>query len=967
MNTLYLACTDFRLFARSPFIILNIGILTVLLSSMLSAQTTGKISGIITDAQTGEPLIGVNVVVMGTSLGAATDIEGSFFIINIPAGKYNIQISMVGYEKIIQRDIVVNSNRTVAADFKLKPSAVEQAPVIIEAVRPDVEREKTSTSEVVRAEDVKEIAGMHDVNDILGLASDVTDGHFRGGREGEELYTLQGIGIVNPLDNSTGFVPAMSSVEEVEVITSGFGAQYGNAQSGVVNISMKEGKSDNWHSFADFHTRLPGRKHFGASVFDPAGNPYLRTFLDPTTWMTSSEDPNGGGQFGAGNTISSHYGADTSEMVAVARALWAESKKYIGTNYWNKSDYFTEFSTGGPINDKMRLFVALNDNVTWPFLLTEHPDVQTQILGNVVSDVGSGTILRLSGGYGQNNTNIFPSLNSPPQTAPSYYNWLWDHILTNQYQKLTNVQAGLRFAKALSQSTFYEIKVNSFITHKLLGSAPYADYTLDKNGLTIGNMIGYNITSPADNFSFGKGSTTYQDEKSQTYSLDASFTSQVTTSHLLSAGVQSNIYKIDVNDLANNNSQQYTATPFEASLYVQDKMEFQGMIANIGLRWDMWDENIQYNPNIYSPFRVIEATDSTNSIYNKSAMNRNAPIIARLQPRIGISFPVSVSTVFHLNYGSFMQRPSFQYMLQRTVNGNYPSTLGNPTLKPQTTYSYDVGIMQGLGEGFTLDVSGYYKDVQNLIQLATFTDLDGNQYNGYINSDYADIRGFHITLNKRKGNFVANLTYHYSVATGKAAAPSQNVPNYYENGSVPGGNLPMKDIPLDFDRTQNAIFNLTYTTDEQWGFKSGETYLLGDISISSISFARTGRPYTPVDASGKTGKLFSARTPPEYNTNLKISKRIRHFFGTDVIFYVEVLNLFDNKILNYDYIFGTSQTVSQNGNIDIYSNNPIDSPSGSRYTNIYNRGKSAAYGVDQSFALYSNQPRSVTIGFSIDF
>jgi outer membrane receptor protein involved in Fe transport len=947
---------------------LYISALLMLGLTLAAAQNTGKISGIILDAQTGDPLIGTNVVLVGTSLGASTDLEGTFFILNIPAGKYDLQVSMVGYEKIIQRGVIVNSGRTTTADFKLKPTTLEQEAVVVEATRPDVEREKTSTSEIVRTEDIKQLAGMHDVSDVLGLASDVADGHFRGGRDGEELYTLHGMGIINPLDNSTGLIPIMSAVEEVEVVTSGFGAQYGNAQSGVVNISMKEGKTDQWHSFVDFHTRLPGRKHFGSSVFDPAGNPYLSTFLNPSTWATESEDPNGGGQYTTyGNAINQRYGSDTLAMIAVARSLWAEMKKNLNRNYWNTMDYSAEFSTGGPINENMRMFIALNNKVTFPFLPTEHPDDQKQILGNLVADVGNGATLRLSGAIGQNKTNVFPSLNSPPQSSPSYYNWLWDEVFGVQSRTVTNGQLGVRFTKSLGKSTFYEIKLSSLITHKLQGSAPYSNYILDTLGASISDMIGYYISSPGDNFNFGKGGQLYQDDKTQTYSLDASFTSQITKNHLLNAGVQSNVYHIDVNDVSSGTTQLYTATPIEASLYAQDKIEFEGMIANVGLRVDIWDENTNYNPNIYSPFRLVSGTDTTTSVYNKSAMNTKVPTVTKLQPRVGLSFPISINTVFHLNYGSFMQRPSFQYVLQQTVNGNFPTTLGNPALKPQTTYSYDVGVMQGLGEGFTLDMSGYYKDVQNLIQAATYRDVNNNEYTTYINSDYADIRGFRVTLNKRKGNFSATLSYHYSVATGKAASPGQYVPKYYENPSIPtGGNALPKDNYLDFDRTHNAILNLSYLTGENWGLKIGNSYPLADVSISSSTFARSGRPYSGYNAAGSI-EVFNKRTPAEYNTSMKLSKRFRNVGGTNVVLYVEVLNLFNNQILNYDYLFGTSQNVTNNNNIQIYENNGVDSPNGIRYKNIYNQSKGTAYGIDQSFAIYSNEPRSINIGLSVEF
>src|SRR3989338_3529185 len=96
------------------------------------------------------------------------------------------------------------------------------------------------------------------------------------------------MGITNPLDNSSAFLPIMSAVEEVEVITSGFEVQYGNAQSGVVNISMKEGKSNKWQSRLETRGRAAGRKHFGPSVYDPRANPYLGFLLDTAAWRRTT-------------------------------------------------------------------------------------------------------------------------------------------------------------------------------------------------------------------------------------------------------------------------------------------------------------------------------------------------------------------------------------------------------------------------------------------------------------------------------------------------------------------------------------------------------------------------------------------------------------------------------------------------------------------------------------------------------
>ncbi|HSQ74522.1 MAG TPA: TonB-dependent receptor, partial [Bacteroidota bacterium] len=288
--------------------------LCLLLVSTALAQDGGKLSGIVRDRATREPLPGVNVTIRGTKMGASTSTTGAYFILNVNPGVYEVTATLVGYQTVTQRQVEVNVNRTTSLNFSLSETGVELAQeVVVTAERPDVAREKTSTSEIVRAEEVLLTPGMRDLTDVLTLSSDVVDGHFRGGRENEELYVLAGMGIVNPLYGASAFAPIMSAVEEVEVITSGFSAQYGNAQSGVVNISMKEGKSDRWRGRAELRGRVPGAKHFGPGVFDESANPYMQLLNTPEKWLGVDESSSGGGRYYStiGNGYDGKFGGDS--------------------------------------------------------------------------------------------------------------------------------------------------------------------------------------------------------------------------------------------------------------------------------------------------------------------------------------------------------------------------------------------------------------------------------------------------------------------------------------------------------------------------------------------------------------------------------------------------------------------------------------------------------------------------------
>lgn len=939
---------------------------------MVWAQNVGRIAGVVTDAATGDPLPGVNVTVVGTPLGAATDIEGQYYILNVPPGRYAVRASMIGYQPVVVEDVVVHADRTTQVNFSLSEAAFEIGEIVVQAVRPDVERDKTATSHIVRFDEVQAVPGMRNISDVLALAADVIDGHFRGGRQGEEYYTLQGMGIVNPLDNSSAFMPIMSAVEEVEVITSGFSAQYGNAQSGVVRISMKEGGRSRWSTRLETRMRAPGRKHFGPSVFDPKANTYLRLlyYNEGNIWVTGDPGSDTPQPFyGAmASGLTGYFAGDREAQLAMARALYEQMRRDVNRDYGNEIDYAAELATGGPINERMRLFMALGLTKQWPFLPTESPNVEYQAMGNVVTDITESATFRLSGGLSHQRNNVFPGRNSPS----GYQRWLWDRIVGIQDQRRTNVQLGGRLTHALSPSTYYEFQLNTLHTHNQVGSTPTPPILPDtvEVNWAVGTLSWPNNNSP-DGINYQVGNDFFTKEKTQTLSFEGSLTSQLTPSHLLHGGIQLNTYLIQVSNMVNVRSnrqrEEYQARPFEAAVFLQDKMEFEGLIANVGLRLDVWYSGKEYYVDLFEPFGK---PDSLGRFNPTNGIRKKPPVHVRLQPRLGISFPVSVNTVFHLNYGSFMQRPSFQYIVYSSIGQlrNDPLVLGNPSLKPETTNSYDVGVVQALGAGFTLDISGYYKDVKNLVQQANFIDdRAGYQVSSYFNLDYADIRGFRIALNKRRGALTGTVNYQYSYATGKSPTATAATPIFNRDtlGVVTNDltNVPTRDILLDFDRRHNLIVTVTYSTGESWGPKIFDKYILNNMTFSVYSTARSGRPYTsPSDLR----KINTKRTPAEYNTDLKITKRIKNFFGASASLYFEVFNLFNNKILNYNYLFRRPTPTNPNLALQYYEQYPInDRENGVRYW--WDKGRQGPFAIDQSFLLYSNQPRSYNFGIVIDF
>jgi hypothetical protein len=202
------------------------------------AGTTGKIAGKIVDASSKEPLIGVNIILEGTSLGAATDLDGNYFIINIPPGTYNVRASLVGYNSVTFTNVKVSVDQTTSVDFELSEEAVELEGIVVSATKPIVQKDLTSTEKKVSGEDISMLP-VEDIQSVINLQAGVVDGHFRGGRIGEVKYLIDGVSANDVFSGTPTLEAEINSIEEVQILTGTFNAEYGEALSGVVNQVTK--------------------------------------------------------------------------------------------------------------------------------------------------------------------------------------------------------------------------------------------------------------------------------------------------------------------------------------------------------------------------------------------------------------------------------------------------------------------------------------------------------------------------------------------------------------------------------------------------------------------------------------------------------------------------------------------------------------------------------------------------------
>jgi hypothetical protein len=266
--------------------------LIFLLAGKGFSQTVGKITGEVKDAANGEPLPGVNIIIVDTYLGAATDVDGNYFILNIPVGSYQLQASMMGYRTITKTDVQVSLDRVTKVNFRMEATVLEGEQVIVVAERDILHKEISNSQQVVAATQIVETAGVRTMNQFLGSQAGISDERhltIRGGSADQTGAIINGITFVNPRIGLAEASIPLSAVEQVSLQTGGFSAEYGNYRSGILNVTTKIGEKDAYHVSFNYSRNTPHMKRFGKSLYDPT-NFGLRAYMDPVVSFVGTKD-----------------------------------------------------------------------------------------------------------------------------------------------------------------------------------------------------------------------------------------------------------------------------------------------------------------------------------------------------------------------------------------------------------------------------------------------------------------------------------------------------------------------------------------------------------------------------------------------------------------------------------------------------------------------------------------------------
>ena len=213
----------------------------LLMPYLLWAQVTGKISGRVVDANSGQPLPGVNVQIVGTSRGASTDMNGEFYILNLQPGAYILEFSMIGYQTVCLEGVNVSVNRTAFVNVSMKETVLETDEIVVTASRMAQKKDQTSSIRNVSSEQI-EVLPVENVKGVLQMQAGLVAGHFRGGRANEVAYMVDGLQVTEAFRGESQLISVEpEAIQDLEVITGTFNAEYGRAMSGVVNAVTKEG------------------------------------------------------------------------------------------------------------------------------------------------------------------------------------------------------------------------------------------------------------------------------------------------------------------------------------------------------------------------------------------------------------------------------------------------------------------------------------------------------------------------------------------------------------------------------------------------------------------------------------------------------------------------------------------------------------------------------------------------------
>lgn len=880
----------------------------VFVVTQMSAQPKGIIAGKVVDKKTGEPLPSVNVAVKGTYYGAVTDFDGKFTISNINPGTYNIEVSLLGYKSVQFTGIKVNAGETFSLDVKMEETVLSLGQeVVIVGEKPLFNIEETQSRRSLTSEDIKASA-VQNIKDVVSLQTGVvqTDNeiHIRGGRGYENAFLIDGVSVQDPLAGTGfGLQIAPAAIQEIEVLTGGYNAEFGQATSGVVNITTKEGATKYSGSLEykrdHFGFNNNNRSNFNTDIFEASlsGPEPLTTYLLPSM----------------GITIPGSVG-------------------FFGTFYGNFTDGYTrwveQLVNGKPVGYQLRVPTQLHsslypgntflaprrsNNWSWLSKITWKPSATFKLAYTYTQSIV----------IDQNSQTVQATLERVEPNPGFQYEFQNIPDSSNTFTQ-RNIQHSLSLTHTLSSQTFYELRVSRY-TARVRGDANgkyFTEYTEPRDIVTL-PIEYYNLNRdtigiiPGDGFYDVGNPTRWRDHYLSEWTMKGDITNYFTEKHKFKSGIEFRFQDIQMVDIVapwykplGLNNDVYQVSPSLGALYAQDNITLKGMILNFGIRLDYWFPGKLVDTTLQLPSDSINVSPAIQKAYFDETFNLfGRRWKARLSPRLGISHPVSDNQTLFFSYGHFskLPRPQFVYSkLAKTSARSTFQTIGNPNLNPETTVSYELGLRNQLSDNDVLTVTAYYKDIFDYITARSVrverSRFSGGSYVTYINQDYSRVRGIEIEYKTRFGNwFRGTLSGSYSIATGKSSAADEALYNLQI-----GAEENIKENPVIFDRPLQIQSSLNFTSKKnEPHFEFGRGWL-ENYNLYFRIFYQSGKRYTRQifvgydQSNGRPQYVSDFKNPlsevgkPWFYVDMNFEKYFDVGFGSLVLSF-EIKNIFDNK------------------------------------------------------------------------
>ncbi|MFA6456148.1 MAG: TonB-dependent receptor [Bacteroidota bacterium] len=822
-------------------------------TGLLLSGSTGKIAGKVTSTNTKEPLLGVNIVIDGTRLGASTDIDGNYNILNVAPGTYILRASAVGYQSVSVSQIKVSVDQTTRIDFTLADETVElNQEVLIVAERPIVQKDLTSTSSKVSADQIKAFP-VEDVSGLVNLQAGVVEGHFRGGRSGEVLYLIDGIPVSDSYSGGAGVSAENQSIQELEVISGTFNAEYGQAMSGVVNQITKDG-SDQFHGSISVYAGdyISGRNN---------------TFMNPDSVrrgnLTIPQLPTDEYNHISPADIYDLQGTISGPVIGSDVTFFLSGRKYTNEGFlYGRRIFLPNDSANFSSNDPVEWYRGATGDNNYVSMNFEH---RATIQAKLTVRAFETDKFRFSYlGQSRDWQNYDHQYKYNPDGAFKSFS--------------SGALASINYVNVASSETFSELNVAWYNTKE-------ESYVFEDPSDTRFPVYTRRLQSSGSAFLTGGAEDVHFHRELRYWLGKGDIVSQLDNQNQVKAGFEWKQYRLWINNfgILNDQTTNYIATPvyyggsefasvtfhpIQGSAYLQDKFESQSIIVNIGLRFDYFD----------SKAKVLTEQLKLSRI----ARQKPAEPEFQMSPRFGIAFPITDQGVLHLSYGHFFQIPQFDLMYLNpayNINKSESFQVGNPGLRSERTVSYELGLQQQVAEYIGIDLTVYYKDVRNLLGTQIFDIGNGTKYSQYVNQDYGNTRGFIFSAEKRLADgFGATLDYTFQIAKGNASDPNSV---FLDNQSDPPVESQRQMAPLDWDRRQSLNVSLTF----------GEP---NDFTITTIGRIGTGLPYTPALQNQRTGLINSETRPYGYSVDLYATKYVS-LAGYALSIFAKVYNLFDTE------------------------------------------------------------------------